>query len=242
MKEFYGIVGAGSAPKKVIDAALNDIGTQSLFIIPWYGSISKGLEVVYDWVLDNDVSFSIAALEGVKKVPKSLAEKAGDIVNVDDVNDYILWDLKGKEVPGMSLVLWDEEDETSSTRLAAMSIGMQLATLELTNGLVPIMLDDSPDVQVVVSDELPDIDEASYDRETLEIMPTALVKRMAKDKGFEPKSKEEAVEMLSPTKEDEKVIGSIIFLMNDGSEIGFNGTEAVLKEMFKVVAKHSVQW
>jgi hypothetical protein len=73
-------------------------------------------------------------------------------------------------------------------------------------------------------------------------MPTALVKRMAKDKGFEPKSKEEAVEMLSPTKEDEKVIGSIIFLMNDGSEIGFNGTEAILKEMFKIVAKHSVQW
>jgi hypothetical protein len=119
---------------------------------------------------------------------------------------------------------------------------MQLPTLELTNGLVPIMLDDSPDVQVVVSDELPDIDEAAYDRETLEIMPTALVKRMAKDKGFEPKSKEEAVEMLSPTKEDEKVIGSIIFLMNDGSEIGFNGTETILKEMFKIVAKHSVQW
>ena len=242
MKEFYGIIGSGSAPKKVIEAALNDIGTQSSFIIPWYGSVSKGLEIVYDWVLDNNVSFSIAALEGVKKVPKSLSEKAEDVVNVEDVNDYILWDLKGKEVTGMSLVLWDSEDEKMSTKIASMSIDLQLPTLELTNGLVPIMLEDTPELEITVSDELPDIDEASYDRETLEIMPTALVKRMAKDKGFEPKSKEEAVEMLSPNKPDEKVIGSIIFLMNDGSEIGFNGTEAILKEMFKIVAKHSVQW
>ena len=242
MREFYGIVGSGSAPKKVIDAALNDIGTQPLFTIPWYGHISKGLEIVYDWVLDNDAFFNIAAQSGAKNVPKSLAEKAQDVVNVDDVDKYILCDLQDNPTSGMSLVLWDEEDEASSTRIASMSIGMKLPTLELTNGLVPIMLDDSPDVQVVVSDELPDIDEAAYDRETLEIMPTALVKRMAKDKGFEPKSKEEAVEMLSPTKEDEKVIGSIIFLMNDGSEIGFNGTEAILKEMFKIVAKHSVQW
>lgn len=241
MRDFYGIIGAGSAPRKVIDAALNDLGTQPLYTIPWYGNISKGLEIVYDWVLDNDASFNIVALEGARNIPKSLANKAQDIVKVNDVDNYILKNLEDNLVSG-TLVLWDEDDEPSSTRLAAMSINMDLPTLELTNGLVPIILDNYPNVKVTVSDELPDIDEANYDRETLEIMPTALVKRMAKDKGFEPKSKEEAVDMLSPNIGSEQVIGSIIFLMNDGSEIGFNGTEEILKEMFKIVAKHSVQW
>lgn len=243
MREAYGVVGAGVAPRKVIEAGLNDIGISSLFIIPWYGKVTEGLEIVYDWVLDNNAVFSIVAKDEVKGPPKALASKATSVMIVQDVDAHIVRTLKDREVQGMVLVLWDQNKEKYSVEIASMAIDLKLPTLELTNGLVPIILNDSDDT--AIEDEMPDLGEASYDRETLEMMPTALVKRMAKDKGLEPKSKEEAVEMLSP--DDQKLdnsnlIGSVVFLLRDGTEIGFNGTQDILQKMFDVVSKHTSAW
>ncbi|CAB4154251.1 hypothetical protein UFOVP629_20 [uncultured Caudovirales phage] len=243
MREAYGVVGAGVAPRKVIEAGLNDIGISSLFIIPWYGKVTEGLEIVYDWVLDNNAVFSIVAKDEVKGPPKALASKATSVMLVQDVDAHIVRTLKDREVQGMVLVLWDQNKEKYSVEIASMAIDLKLPTLELTNGLVPIILNDSDDT--AIEDEMPDLGEASYDRETLEMMPTALVKRMAKDKGLEPKSKEEAVEMLSP--DDQKLdnsnlIGSVVFLLRDGTEIGFNGTQDILQKIFDVVSKHTSAW
>jgi hypothetical protein len=243
VREAYGVVGAGVAPRKVIEAGLNDIGVSSVFIIPWYGKVTDGLEVVYDWVLDNGAIFSIVAKDEVKDPPKALASKATSVMVVQDVDAHIVRTLKEREVQGMVLVLWDQDKEKYSVEVASMAIDLKLPTLELTNGLVPIILNDSE--ETVVEDEMPDLGEASYDRETLEMMPTALVKRMAKDKGLAPRSKEEAVEMLSPAdqKLDEKsLIGSVIFLMRDGSEVGFNGTQELLQKIFDVVSEHTSAW
>lgn len=243
MREAYGVVGAGVAPRKVIEAGLNDIGVSSVFIIPWYGKVTDGLEVVYDWVLDNGAIFSIVAKDEVKDPPKALASKATSVMVVQDVDAHIVRTLKEREVQGMVLVLWDQDKEKYSVEVASMAIDLKLPTLELTNGLVPIILNDSE--ETIVEDEMPDLGEASYDRETLEMMPSALVKRMAKDKGLAPRSKEEAVEMLSPAdqKLDEKsLIGSVIFLMRDGSEVGFNGTQELLQKIFDVVSEHTSAW
>jgi hypothetical protein len=243
VREAYGVVGAGVAPRKVIEAGLNDIGVSSVFIIPWYGKVTDGLEVVYDWVLDNGAIFSIVAKDEVKDPPKALASKATSVMVVQDVDAHIVRTLKEREVQGMVLVLWDQDKEKYSVEVASMAIDLKLPTLELTNGLVPIILNDSE--ETIVEDEMPDLGEASYDRETLEMMPSALVKRMAKDKGLAPRSKEEAVEMLSPAdqKLDEKsLIGSVIFLMRDGSEVGFNGTQELLQKIFDVVSEHTSAW
>lgn len=243
MREAYGVIGAGSAPRKVIEAGLNDIGITPVFIIPWYGKVTDGLEIVYDWVLDNDAIFSIVAKDGVKAPHKALATKATSVMMVEDVDAHIVRTLKDREVQGMALVLWDQDKEKYSVDVASMAIDFKLPTLELTNGLVPIILND---LEVTAKeDEMPDLGEASYDRETLEMMPTALVKRMAKDKGMNPQSKEEAVEMLSPEDEklDEKsLIGSVVFLMRDGTEIGFNGTQEILSKIFEVVSSHTESW
>ena len=243
MREAYGVVGAGVAPRKVIEAGLNDIGVSSVFIIPWYGKMTDGLEVVYDWVLDNEAIFSIVAKDEVKAPPKVLSSKATSVMVVQDVDAHIVRTLKEREVQGMILVLWDQDKEKYSVEVASMAIDLKLPTLELTNGLVPIILNDSE--ETIVEDEMPDLGEAAYDRETLEMMPMALVKRMAKDKGLAPRSKEEAVEMLSPAdqKLDEKsLIGSVIFLMRDGSEVGFNGTQELLQKIFDVVSEHTSAW
>jgi hypothetical protein len=243
VREAYGVVGAGVAPRKVIEAGLNDIGVSSVFIIPWYGKMTDGLEVVYDWVLDNEAIFSIVAKDEVKAPPKALSSKATSVMVVQDVDAHIVRTLKEREVQGMVLVLWDQDKEKYSVEVASMAIDLKLPTLELTNGLVPIILNDSE--ETIVEDEMPDLGEASYDRETLEMMPMALVKRMAKDKGLTPRSKEEAVEMLSPAdqKLDEKsLIGSVIFLMRDGSEVGFNGPQELLQKIFDVVSSHTSAW
>lgn len=244
MREAYGVVGSGSASRKVIEASLNDIGLEPQFIIPWYGKVTDGLEAVYDWLIDNDASFSIVAKDGVKSVPKVLASKASSVTIVDDVDTHILTTLKNREVEGMALVLWDQEKETYSVGVASRAIDLRLPTLELTNGLVPIVLDEDQDAEeketTVTEDEMPDIGDASYERETLEMMPAALVKRMAKDKGFDPKSKEDAVNMLSSG--EGKSIGSIIVLLSDGTEIGFNANQDLLKKIMDLVVASQKQW
>ena len=246
MREAYGVIGSGSASRKVIEASLNDIGLEPMFIVPWYGKVTDGLEAVYDWVVDNEAVFSIVAKDGVKAVPKLLAEKATSVTVVDDVDTHIINSLKNREVEGLALVLWDQEKETYSVSIASKAIDLRLPTLELTNGLVPIILDDEAEgvEEAETSDEqLPDIGETNYERETLEMMPTALVKRMAKDKGFDPKSKEDAVNMLSNQKpESSENIGSIIVLMQDGTEIGFNGGQDLLKKIMEVVVAHAKPW
>ena len=244
MREAYGVIGSGSASRKVIEASLNDIGLEPMFIVPWYGKVTDGLEAVYDWVIDNDASFSIVAKDGVKTVPKALSSKATSVTVVDDVDAQILSTLKNREVEGMALVLWDQEKETYSVGVASQAIDLRLPTLELTNGLVPIILDDDSakeESELVVEDEMPDIGDTQYERETLEMMPAALVKRMAKDKGFDPKSKEDAVNMLSAS-DKEVTIGSIIVLLSDGTEIGFNANHALLKKIMDLVVESQKQW
>lgn len=241
MREAYGVIGSGSASRKVIEASLNDIGVKPMFIVPWYGKVTDGLEAVYDWVVDNEATFSIVAKDGVKAVPKILAEKATSVVTVDDVDTHIINTLKNREVEGLALVLWDQEKETYSVSIASKAIDLRLPTLELTNGLTPIVLDDdSKEPEESEEEQLPEIGEASYDRETLEMMPTSLVKRMAKDKGFDPKTKDDAVNMLSSGAQPN--VGSIIVLMQDGTEIGFNGNPELLKKIMDLVVESQKPW
>lgn len=246
MREAYGVIGSGSASRKVIEASLNDIGLKPMFIVPWYGKVTEGLEAVYDWVVDNEASFSIVAADGVKPVPKILAGKATSVTTVDDVDSYIITTLKNREVEGLALVLWDQEKESYSVSLASKAISLRLPTLELTNGLAPIILEDDtvePKAEAEPEqEELPELGETNYERETLEMMPTALVKRMAKDKGFDPKSKEEAVNMLSSASEPSNQVGSILILMHDGTEIGFNGSPELLKKIMDLVVEHQQPW
>lgn len=247
MQETYGILGSGDAPKKVIEAGLKDLGNNIQYVVPWYGKMTPSLETVYDWLLDNELDFIIVSANIGKDVPKVLASKAGIVEKVEDVNYWILKALQTRDVPGISLILWDQENEEESVRLSSMSISMKLPTLELSNGLVPIIVDQQEPIKAPVepvsTEDMPDIGETSYARETLEVMPTALVKRMAKDKGVVAKTKEEAIEFLSPKIEGPAgEIGSIIFLMKDGTEIGFNGTHELLKKIMDMVESHAKRW
>ena len=199
----YGVIGTGTAPAKVIVASLDDLGKDKTFYIPWYGVVTPGLEVVYDWVLDNNVEFFLVCASpsiAPKPAPKVLRTMAERVIDSEEVTRSIVNSLVSKD--GIALVLWDETDEATSLEVSSLAIDSGLPTLELTNGLVPIVFNDQEqdEESVASSDDLlveVDSDEVlEFDRETLENMPASVVKRLAKEKGRESKTKGEAIDNL----------------------------------------------
>lgn len=225
MPGLCGVLGTGSGSKKVIEAALNDIGNKETFVVPWYGNaVGEGLEVVYDWLVDNDAFFTLVAAKNGKPIPKILrGTDNGVVMDTEDVVDHIIQQLaKGK---GKALLLWDstdEDTENASMSLAARCINAGLVTLELNNGLVPIEFEtDAPvsapeptigdedefEVEVeapapapepVVASESEEETSTEYSREELEEMPAAAVKRYAQGQGLSAKTKQEAIDALFP--------------------------------------------
>ena len=254
MTEHYGVLGIGVAPKKVINSSLNDIGTKVTYLIPWYGQnpIPSGLEVVYDWMLDNEASYKIIAATGAKSVPKILARGAQDVIEADDVDTTIINELK--EVSGLSTILWSDEAESYSMNIASTSINTGLPTLELTNGLTPIILEsDTPAIINITAeksdDDMEELDVSSFDRETLDVMPAAHVKRLARNAGHEVKTKEEAIRSLiggaeeapAPIWETEpNYIAGIEVMFANGDRITYSmGKELLAKIHELVLAEHA---
>lgn len=207
----YGVLGDGSSPRDVIIQSLTDLQARPdvtvKFLIPWYGKVTEGLETVYDWVLDNNVTFSLVVdSAATKKAPSVLRTMAERVVDSADVDRTIINTLVPNQ--GYTLVLWNEDNPELCTAIAQESITKGLPTLELTNGLVPIVFDDAvePDMVISATDDLmveTDSDEGTeWSREMLDNMPAAVVKRMAQNAGTPAKTKEEAIKALLG---DEKV-------------------------------------
>ena len=90
-------------------------------------------------------------------------------------------------------------------------------------------------------DPLPEIDPSGFDRETLEIMPAASVKRMAVNAGHtNVKSKEEAIDAIlgQPKESNNSDIGTVLLVFNDGTELGFSLNTELLKEIMNLVVEY----
>jgi len=227
----YGVLGRGAAPQSVIEASLNDIGITGDFVLPWYGSVGRGLEVVYDWILDNEVKFTLVAASGVKQAPRALRDAAFALEEASDVNARIVETLQ--ENDGISLILWDGNDEDASVAVSSQSIDCGLPTLELTNGMVPIIFDVEAPTTEVAEVEPPKTEEQedmSFDRLTLENMPATVVKRLAREKGFDAKTRGDAIAFLlgeemndhaPAASTEEKTIVSVVIAFSDGSVVRY---------------------
>lgn len=234
----FGVLGMGSAPKAVIEAALNDIKSDGLnLVVPWYGKVTAGLEVVYDWALDNDVPMHVVALDAAKQPPKVLVESCYKMLFTENVTDDIVRILKKND--GTALILWDADDEATSVELSAAAIDAGVPTLELTNGLVPIVFSgDAPDIDAMdVADIVAEtVEEAplQFDRATLEVMPAAAVKRTAKTNGFDAKTKDEAIALLCGDSAAAPV-ASIIIAFENGNQIALDLTKEALSKVMALV-------
>lgn len=220
MTKLYGVLGTGTAPKKAIHAALDDLPKSALFYVPWYGKPTEGLEHLYDWVLDNAVAFNLIAKKSAK-IPNALSVEARAVDEVQDVDSYIIDHLRYADKIGQALILWDDDKSQESHELVEKCIDAGLLARELTNALIPIVFDDSPAPMKAQEEVAEDDPTEDFDRPTLENMPAAVVKRMAKDKGQDAKTKDEAIRALlgEPPAEEPtstRKIVSVVVTYSDG--------------------------
>lgn len=196
----YAVIGRGGGNKRVILASLSDLPQDSHFHVMWLGEdTSEGQEIVYDWLIDNEKTFTIYG----KDVPKGLTRFAEDVSTAPMYK--AVTDLGGTT----ALILWEEgmDDDiiTASTMFPKM--------LELTNGLTPIEVDDDetppPVVAAVEPEPVPSLEEMEFfSRAELEAMPAAAVKRQAKEKGLDitGKVKSQIIDMLLGAEGEEPAV------------------------------------
>lgn len=250
MKELYGVLGYANAPAEVIQGSLDDIKTTVDYLVPWYGikPIPTALVAVYDWMLDNEATYDVFAIDEGAPCPKALREGARTIEEVADPSHEIIERLVEASPSGFALIMWDEEDPDSSMATAVTCIQEEIPALELTAGLTPIIMDDDEIEIAVIFDEppvdlkdMPPIDPTDWDEETLDVMPAASVKRMARDAGHDVKTKAEAIQAIKGKKtvdtDSDTTIGKISISMSDGSELTFSTNQKLLKEILDLVVK-----
>lgn len=206
MSKVYGIVGTGTAAPKAIWAALEDLEDDATFVVP-YGR-TPGLELVYDWLIDNEKKFSVVGNPG-----KTIREYAAEVIPAEggDLNMIVL-DTVQNDSPTI-LVLW--EDNLEKPILSASA--KKFPILELTNGLLPISVEEDekpqPEVKVEVEAEPEVEEERTFSKEELEAMPIAAVKRYTvnnSDIDIKGKSKEEIISSLFPETTEKVVPASIL--------------------------------
>jgi len=87
-------------------------------------------------------------------------------------------------------------------------------------------------------DELENLDITNFDRETLEIMPAAHVKRLARNAGHEVKTKDDAIRVLVGDSGDHTVsndIGTITISLSGGNVLTYNVTASLAKKIHELV-------
>lgn len=247
MKELYGILGGADAPAEVIQESLNDIQTKVKYLVPWYGvkPIPPSLIAVYDWMLDNEADYEVLISTEGTACPKALRAGASGVIETDNPSHDIIDRLEEATPAGFALIMWDEDQPIDSMALAITCIKKAIPALELTAGLSPIIMDDDEleielENEEVDISELPTIDPAEWDRETLDIMPASSVKRLARNAGHDVKTKAEAIQALKGGPKEEsstEEIGTILIIMTDGTELGFGMNKKLLKEIMDLVVK-----
>lgn len=247
MKELYGILGGADSPAEVIQGSLSDIQTKVKYLVPWYGvkPIPPSLIAVYDWMIDNEADYDVLVSSDGASCPKALREGATSVVETDNPSMDIIKLLADASPAGFALIMWDEVNPVDSMSLAITCIKKAIPALELTAGLSPIIMDDD-ELEIEIENEtvdisdLPTIDPTEWDRETLDIMPASSVKRLARDAGHDVKTKAEAIQALKGGVKEvltDEEIGSILILLNDGTELGFSMNKKLLKEIMDLVVK-----
>jgi hypothetical protein len=186
MKRNIGILGHETkTPPEVIREGLNDTVdvANDQVLLPWFGigSLKDDWEIVYDWVLTHEVECVVYAAKDdvhhlIKDAPNVRILEGDPVVAVASNATLLLylWGA-GNDVPEML-------DKAVHVPTPPDSV------LDLTNGLVPVIISDS---------ESSTTDDLSEDE--LDIMPATFVKAYAQERlGRSFTTKSEAMEAMFP--------------------------------------------
>lgn len=193
MMATYGIIGTGTTKKNIIEDLLNELGEDNDYLL--YGShrLSDSEVRVLDWLNNHEVSYTVVADDNTAD---ALQEDAYHTVPCRTLTDeFFLKELKKRK--GTLLMLWDEEREKEMNRIVHIATDMGIEIKEMTNGLVPIVLEDgpAPAPQRVETDE---VEIEQFSREELEGMPISVLRKNAKSQNIETDglSKKQLIEQL----------------------------------------------
>ena len=156
----YGILGGGSCPKNIVEDGLRELGVEgNTFYIIGTKKPSSNEERAFDFLLENEADFHVLC-RNTSTCPKVLQDASAS-VGVSEVPELDIV-KKLSEVNGVLLILWDEDDSEKMDHLVTSAVDQGITVKELSNGLIPIMVQDAP---------------ATFSKEEFDSMPTAIQKR-----------------------------------------------------------------
>lgn len=208
------LLGAGAVPStKIIRTGIRDLldsGKIEEVAIAWHGTASP-LNTAFDAFEELDIPLYIYS---ETKVPREFSSLAEDVIISDDYLSDILSDSasRAKELSATCklALLWDDEDEELMNQIVVAAAKKGITVLDLSNGLIPIMVEDDEEPAVQVEDLQPLVEETEvkeepasfeideeletllndsepdptpFSREELAAMPFAAIKRMATAQG-----------------------------------------------------------
>lgn len=152
MERTYIIGGTGNCAANVIESSLGDVRNNARFIYLWTGKPTAGQARVLDWLIDYSAKYVVYS--ETPKIPQSVANSAVEVVLVENMVERAIADFADS---AKMLVLFDVDEKgepTSMTeRLILKAAAADMTILELTNGLIPITVEeDAQPSQIQPSD------------------------------------------------------------------------------------------
>jgi len=175
----YGVLGTGRTSKNIIEDALNELGVDNDFVVTCGAKPSESESRVINWLIDMEVNFM---LTHNGKAPAEFIEKASvERLDANPARDMIHYLSKTK---GTLLLLWDDSLVPEMEEICFDAADAGVPILDLTNGLVPIVVDITPEdkPEPVPTEE---VEIEPFSRDEMLSMSIGVLRKTAKSQGIQ---------------------------------------------------------
>ncbi|CAB4185538.1 hypothetical protein UFOVP1130_72 [uncultured Caudovirales phage] len=179
MLKTYGVLGNGNTNKNVIEDALRELGTDNEFIVACGSKTSESESRVLNWLIDMEMFYKVIH---AGKAPEAFLEKAMTVHVHQDAVGTMLKLLKSAS--GTLLLLWDDAqmDRMEEICIAAADSGIPI--LDLTNGLVPIMVTGEDTQEQAEPTEAEEVEIEPFSHDEMMSMSIGVLRKTAKSQGI----------------------------------------------------------
>ncbi len=179
MLKKYGVLGTGRTSKNIIEDALNELGVDNDFVVTCGAKPSESESRVINWLIDMEVNFM---LTHNGKAPAEFIEKASvERLDANPARDIIHYLSKTK---GTLLLLWDDTLVPEMEEICFDAADAGVPILDLTNGLVPIAVDITPEDKPTPV-QTQEVEIEAFTREEMLSMSIGVLRKTAKSQGIQ---------------------------------------------------------
>jgi hypothetical protein len=206
MNKVHAVVGTGNASPQAVRSCLKDVitGTDAVNLL-WSGKPNEAQEAVFDYVLDNEVPFTLY-YEDEDTPPRVFRESEFGVVK--KVREPLRWCVSSVVNGGHVLYLWNDDDPHAIWPVVDLA-PKGILIKDLSNGLIPIEVEEppawaanggTPPVELDLElEKLLDGEESRFTKDELEVMTAAAVKRYGARLGLNATTKSGIIDELYPS-------------------------------------------